>query len=904
MRKNKAQPNLFRKKLPFPKEEALFAIDGSSFIYRAYFAIRSHLSNRKGLPTKAIFGFTSMLLKLLRDWEPQYVVICFDAKGPTFRHKIFKEYKAHRPPMPDDLAVQIPYIKEIAQAFGIPQLEVEGFEADDLIATLATKLGHPVIIVGGDKDLLPLLSPRVVMWDPMKDELIDAEEIQRRFQLPPERLLDVKALAGDTTDNIPGIPGIGEKTALRLVREFGSLEEILQKAPEVPQKRLREKLVSFADQARLSKELVQLETNAPVSLNLEDYRRQEPDIQRLRELFRELEFKKLFKELPPEKTISYENYKIVSNEQELKAVLERLKEAEILAVDLESNSIDPMRGKIVGIALCWNKTEAYYLPLGHEGLESKVDLTKDALKQLKPLLEAPKPKKIGHNIKYDLILLHRHGCTLKGIEGDTMVASYLLDPTKRNHSLDELAEEVFGHQMISYKEVTAKLEKGQSFAFVPLSQAAQYACEDAHVTYLLYTKFWPRLKEESLWELFKTIERPLIKVLAKMEMAGIKLDLPYLRELSQELALALQDLEREIFRLAGEQFNVHSSRQLAYILFEKLKLPKRKKTPKRTAYSTDNEVLEELSVYHELPKLLLEYRALSKLKSTYVDALPPLVNPDTGRLHTSFNQTVTATGRLSSSNPNLQNIPIRGEWGYKMRRAFIPKEGWLFLSADYSQIDLRVLAHYAEDQTLIEAFRRGEDIHRRTAAEIFGIPPELVTPEMRRMAKTINFGIVYGMSPYGLAKELKISHKEAKAFIERYFARYPGVKAYMEKIVIEAREKGYVKTLFGRKRPLPDIRSPNRAAREFAERTAINTPIQGTAADIIKLAMIEIDRALSTKRARMLLQVHDELLFEVPPDELEEICDLVREKMEGIVRLKVPLKVNWATGKNWAEAKA
>ncbi len=900
------QGRLFSRKFPFPVEEALFAIDGSSFIFRAYYAIKGHLSNRKGLPTKAIFGFTQMLMKLLREMDPKYAVICFDAKGPTFRHEIYTDYKANRPPMPDDLAVQLPYIREVAEAFGMPQLEIEGFEADDLIATLATKLGHPVVIVGGDKDLFPLISSRVVMWDPMKDEVIDEETIKERFGLPPEKLLDVRALAGDSIDNIPGVPGIGEKTALKLIREFGSLEAVLENAAKIPQKRLRERLLQYADQARLSRELVKLNTEAPVPLELDFYRRREPDIARLRELFRELDFKKLLKELPAEKTISYEDYEIIRDQKGLKALLEEARQKEILVVDLESDTTDPMRGKIVGLSLCFSPPKAYYLPFGHQGLDAGQQLSPEDLKLLATVLSADRPRKVGHNIKYDLILLKRHGLDLKGLEGDTMVASYLLDPTRRQHGLDELAEEILGHQMISYKEVTAKLKKGESFAFVPLEKAAEYACEDAHVTYLLYEHFWPRLKEESLWPLFETIERPLIEVLARMEMAGIRIDIPYLQELSRDMAARLRELEEKIFRLAGERFNLNSSQQLGFILFEKLKLPKVKKTPKRTAYSTDTEVLEELSLHHELPRLVLAYRTLAKLKSTYVDALPRLVNPETGRLHTSFNQTVTATGRLSSSEPNLQNIPVRGEDGIKIRRAFIPEEGFVFLSADYSQIDLRVLAHYSEDQTLIEAFQRGEDIHRRTAAEIFGLPPEMVTPEMRRMAKTINFGIVYGMSPYGLAKELKIGRREAKAFIERYFERYPGVKAYMERIVAEAREKGYVETLFGRKRPLPDIKSPNRVAREFAERTAINTPIQGTAADIIKLAMIQIDEALRQResRSRMLLQVHDELLFEVPPEELEEIQALVREKMEGVVTLKVPLKVNLAVGRNWAEAKA
>ena len=901
------QRGLFSSAFPFKEGESpLFAIDGSSFIFRAYFAIGGYLSNSKGLPTNAIFGFTQMLLKLLHQWDSQYVVLCFDAKGPTFRHRLYKPYKANRPPMPDDLSVQIPFIKKLAEAFGIAQLEIEGFEGDDLLATLAYKLDHPLVIVGGDKDLLPLVSDKVVIWDPMKDEIISKEDIKRRFGLSPERLLDVRALAGDSVDNIPGVPGIGEKTALRLIKEYGSLEDVLKQANNIKQKRLRERLIEFADQARLSRELVRLNTHAPIPLELDFYRRNPPDITELRKLFRELEFKRLLKELPPEKKLSYKDYYLITNLEDLKELIKEAKSAQALVIDLESNSTDPMRGKIVGIALCFSPPKAYYLPLNHLGPGTNSMLPADALERLRELLEDPGVPKIGHNIKYDLILLKKHGYELYGLSGDTMVASYVLDPTKRSHGLDDLAEEILGHSMISYKEVTAQLHKGQSFEFVPIEKARDYACEDAHVTYLLYQYFWPRLKEEGLWSLYKKIEHPLIEVLARMEMAGIKIDIEYLKELSQDMGKELLSLETKIFELVGERFNLNSSRQLGVILFEKLKLPRVKKTPKKLTYSTDTEVLEVLSDYHELPGLVLRYRTLSKLKSTYVDALPRLVNPDTGRIHTSFNQTVTATGRLSSSDPNLQNIPIRGVEGEKIRRAFIPEDGFVFLSADYSQIDLRVLAHYAGDKTLIEAFRKGEDIHRRTAVEIFGVPQEMVTKEMRRVAKTINFGIVYGMSPYGLAKELKIGHKEAKAFIERYFRHYKGVKAYMKDIISKAREQGYVTTFFGRKRLLPDINSPNRVAREFAERTAINTPIQGTAADIIKLAMISIDQALRQGGfcARMLLQVHDELLFEVPYEELEEIERLVRDKMENVVKLAVPLKVNLAVGESWAEAKA
>ncbi len=894
-----------RKLPPALGKEPLFAIDGSSFIYRAYFAIRGHLSNSKGLPTKAIFGFTQMILKLLKDWGPKYMALCLDAKGPTFRHEVFKEYKANRPVMPEDLAVQLPYIKEIARAFGLTILEIQGFEADDLIATLATKLKHPLVIVGGDKDLFPLVRETVIIWDPVKDTLITDRDIQERFGLPPQRLLDVRALCGDAIDNIPGVPGIGEKTALKLIKEFGSLEKVLARAQEIKQKRLREKLLEHADKARLSWELISLRTDAPIPLDLKAYRLQKRDLNTLRILFRELEFKKLLKELPPQKTLSYEGYHLINQVDELKELLSKAQKAQRMVIDVESTHTNAMQGQLIGLALCFDPHTAYYLPFAHQD-KTLSNVPLKARDLIKPLLADPCLPKIGHNIKYDLIILQRHGLELQGLAGDTMVASYVLNPTRRSHALDELAEEILGHHMISYKEVTSSLSKDENFAAVPLKKVYVYACEDAHVTYLLYEKLWAQMQEEGLLELYQRIEHPLIQVLARMEMAGIRIDVGYLSNLSKQMAQELKSLEGKIYALAGEKFNLNSSVQLGYILFEKIKLPSVKRTKKTRAHSTDTEVLEALSDQHPLPKLILRYRTLAKLKSTYVDALPRLVHPATGRIHTSFNQTITATGRLSSSEPNLQNIPARGQEGPLIRRAFVPEEGFLFLSADYSQIDLRVLAHYSADKNLIEAFRKGEDIHRRTAAEIFGIAAEEVTPDMRRMAKTINFGIVYGMSPYGLAKELKIGHQEAKAFIERYFQRYPGVKKYMEEIVTQAREKGYVTTLFGRKRPLPDINSPNRVAREFAERTAINTPIQGTAADIIKLAMIAIDRLIIQQKlkTRMLLQVHDELLFEVPPEEIEVIQQIVREKMENVVKLAVPLVVNLAVGKNWAEAKA
>ncbi len=885
------------------RNDSLYLIDASSYVFRAYFAITGHLSNRRGLPTKAIYGFTNMVWKVLRERRPTYMALVFDAPGPTFRHEMYEAYKANRPEMPADLIPQLPYIKEIGQALGIPTLEIGGYEADDIIATLARRIDHQVVIISGDKDFLQLVSDRVIIWDPMKDIIYDRKAVESRFGLSPEKLLDVMALTGDSSDNIPGVPGIGEKTAIKLIREFGSLEALLERVEEVSRPRLRKLLKAHAEAARISKELIRLKDNAPVSLDLSHYRLREPDWPRLRELFRELDFTRLLRELPPEKTISYDDYHLVTSEEELKDLVAKARGAAPLVVDLEATDKDPLRAEIVGVALCFSPPKAYYIPVGHKALTSPDQLSFETVKRhLAPLIEDEGVPVVGQNIKYDLILLRRQGIELRGLAGDTMVASYLLDPTRRAHNLDDLAQEYLGHKMISYRELVGK---GGSFADVGLEEAKIYACEDAHVTYLLHEKMWPLLKEHSLWPLFMEVEIPLIYVLAEMEIVGVKIDLVYLRELSREFERRLLELEERIYSLAGEAFNINSTRRLGSILFDKLGLPRLKKTRKKTGYSTDVEVLEELAALHELPRLILEYRTLAKLKSTYVDALPRMVNPLDGRLHTSFNQTVTATGRLSSSEPNLQNIPVRGEEGTKIRRAFVPEEGHLLLSADYSQIDLRVLAHYSQDQTLVEAFARGEDIHARTAMEIFGVPREMVTSEMRRVAKTINFGIVYGMSPYGLAKELKIGRREAAAFIKRYFERYPGVRDYMQQIVAEARERGYVATIFGRKRYLPDINSPNRAAREFAERTAINTPIQGSAADIIKLAMIEIHRSIKKEEmpAKMILQVHDELLFEIPEPQVEDVARRIVELMETVVKLRVPLKVNVSWGKSWAELK-
>jgi len=887
---------------PFKK---LFLIDGSSYIFRAFFAVRG-LSTSKGLPTNAIFGFTSMLLKILKDHKPDGVAVVFDTKAPTFRTELYEAYKANRPEMPDDLAVQIPYIKKIVEAFRIPSLEQEGYEADDLIGTLAKKAdqdGLEVVIVSGDKDLLQLVSAQVTVLDTMKDAQKGLREVKERFGVGPELLPDIMGLAGDSVDNIPGVPGIGEKTAVALIKQFGNLDSLLEKVHEADEtglkKKVKENLIAYKDQALLSRDLATIDTHVPLEIRWDDFHLSLPDEEALRPLFTELEFHKFLQELCAQKTVSYENYHLITEEEEFEQLVANLQKADRFSVDLETTSRDPIIAEVVGLSFSYKPHEAYYIPVGHDypGVPTQLPASR-VLERLKPLLEDDERRKYGQNIKYDYLVLRRQGVRMTGIAFDTMLASYVLDPTKRSHSLEAIAQEYLQHQMITYKEVT---EKGQGFQKVGLQQAMQYSGEDADVTFLLTEILMKRLAEEGLQNLFSQIELPLVEVLAEMELWGVKIDPELLQEVSKELEVRLWDLQKQVFDFVGEEFNINSTQQLGKILFEKLRLPVIKKT--KTGYSTDVGVLQELAKENELPRVVLEYRSLTKLKSTYVDALPKLINPATGRVHTSYNQTVTATGRLSSSNPNLQNIPIRTEDGRRIREAFVPEDNWWMISADYSQIELRILAHLSGDTTLIEAFQRGEDIHARTASEIFDLAPDKVTSEMRREAKVINFGIIYGMSPYGLANELGVEPKVASKYIDGYFNRYQGVKTYLDGILQEAKKKGYVTTLYNRRRYIPEINSPNRAARQFAERTAINTPIQGTAADLIKIAMNRIYRRIRDKnlKAKLIMQVHDELVLEAPANEVEDVEQMVKAEMEGVIAMVVPLKVSVSKGKNWGE---
>jgi DNA polymerase-1 len=887
------------------KKPRLFLIDGSSYIYRAFFAI-PHLSNSKGFPTNAIYGFTNMLLKVVREQEPEYLAIAFDAPGPTFRHEVFGEYKANRPSMPENLRPQIPFIKEIVSALQIPILETEGYEADDLIGSLAKKLeseGMNTVIVSGDKDLMQLVTPQVVMYDPMKDKTYKIPEVQERFGVPPDKVVEVMGLCGDSSDNIPGVPGIGEKTAARLIEQFGSIEELLKNLEKVKNPTLRASLSHYADQARLSRELAALDTQAPLAWDLEKLKPGMPDREKLHRIFKEMEFSKLLKEFAAQPTPEEKEYHLVTEKKDFQELIGNLGRAGAFALDLESTSLEPMKAEIVGFSFSFKPHQAFYIPVGHTYVGAPRQLAqKEVLRALRPLLENPESKKFGQNIKYDYILLAKSGIYLRGIAGDTMIASYLLNPSKHSHSLEELAREHLDHQVITYSDVAGSGAKAIPFSQVSVEKACRYSGEDADLTLLLANLLMPKIEADGFGELFHRVELPLIEVLARMEMEGVKLDLPLLSIMSKEFEVQLQRISQEVYDLAEEDFNINSPQQLGKILFEKLKLPGGKRT--KTGYSTDVEVLTELSKEYPLPARVLEYRSLSKLKSTYVDALPQLVNPATGRIHTSFNQTVTATGRLSSSDPNLQNIPIRSPEGRRIREAFVPEEGSLILSADYSQVELRILAHLSCDTSLIETFQRDEDIHAATAAEIFHVPVEQINPEMRRLAKVINFGIIYGMSAFGLSKELAVPPSVAQAYIANYFQKYHGVRDYIDKSLELARERGYVTTIMNRRRYLPDIGSSNRSVRQFAERIAINAPIQGTAADLIKVAMINIHRRLLEEKCKtkLILQIHDELVFEVPEKELDPIKVMVKEEMEGVVKLYIPLKVDVGVGKNWAKA--
>ncbi|MBD3184938.1 DNA polymerase I [Candidatus Poribacteria bacterium] len=890
-------------------------MDGNAYIYRAFYAIED-LSTSTGIPTNAVFGFTRLLLSLLHDDQPDYIAIAFDSAGPTFRHKEFAEYKADRPKMPDTLSQQLPTIREVVDALNVSVIEVPGYEADDIIGTLAKKAeaqDMEVVIVTGDKDALQLVTPNIKV-NPYsfrgvfeKGFVYDEEKVRSRHGVEPDKITDIMGLMGDKIDNIPGVPGIGKVTAPKLINEFGSLEELLENIDEVKSNSQRKALEEFKDQALLSKRLATIDVDVPLQVNIPDLKVKDYEDEKLLELFLKLEFRQFIKDmdLGRDKVVETK-YHTILDESDLDKLVESLKQVQEFAIDTETTDIDPISAELVGISISYKPHEAYYIPVGHRYMSCPEQIPLETvIKKLMPVLADPKIGKIGQNIKYDIQILRKYGAEIENISYDTMLGSYILNPSARRHSLDNMSLEYFGYEMIPIETLIGKGKNQTTMDSVDLEAASKYACEDADLTLRIKEQQEPGLQKNDLESVFREIELPLIPVLADMELTGIKLDTGYLKEVSTKMDTRLKALTDNIFELAGESFNINSPKQLSYILFEKLGLPPGKRT--KTGYSTNEAELERLSsAGYELPEAVLEYRSLSKLKSTYVDALPASINPETARVHTFFNQAVTETGRLSSSNPNLQNIPVRTEEGREIRRAFIPGgECNLLLAADYSQIELRMLAHLSGDATLVDAFRKDEDIHSRTGSLIFGLPIDQITPEMRRQAKTINFGVIYGMGAFRLARELDIPLKDAKTFIESYFATYSGVKEYFDGIIEFARENGYVTTISGRRRRISEIKSRNRNTREFAERTAINTPVQGSAADMIKMAMIKIADFFKSKKlkSKLLLQVHDELVFEVAEEELDMVNENVIKLMEEAMKLEVPIKVDVGIGKNWLEAK-
>lgn len=931
--------------MPTIAPNPLVLVDGSSYLYRAFHAFPP-LTNSAGEPTGAMYGVLNMLKSLISQVQPSHIAVVFDAKGKTFRDEMFEQYKSHRPPMPDDLRKQIQPLHDIIRALGIPLLVIEGVEADDVIGTLAvaaSKANQKVLISTGDKDMAQLVDDNIMLINTMNNTLLDREAVIEKYGIPPELIIDYLALMGDSADNIPGVAGVGEKTALGLLQGIGSMAEIyanLDKVAELPirgAKKLGDKLLAEKEMADLSYRLATIKTDVALDITPEQLTLGASNNDQLTEYFGRYEFKRWLNEVMngadsitnnnerPTKINHYQatpalaqnnddetlpaiqidrsRYETLLTEADLNRWVEKLKQAKLFALDTETDNLDYMAANLVGISFALENGEAAYLPLQLDYLGAPKTLEKTtALSLLKPVLENPSIQKVGQNFKYDLTIFARNGIDVQGVAFDTMLESYVLNSTGR-HNMDDLAKRYLGHQTIRFEEIAGKGKNQLTFNQIPLEKAAEYAAEDADVTMKLQQVLWEKLsKEPSLEKLFKEMELPLLGVLSRMERRGVLIDSDALFLQSNEIANRLSELEEQAYVLAGQPFNLASTKQLQEILFDKLGLPVIQKTPKG-APSTNEEVLEELAFSHELPKVLVEHRGLSKLKSTYTDKLPQMVNPQTGRVHTSYHQAVTATGRLSSSDPNLQNIPIRNEEGRRIRQAFIAREGFTVVAADYSQIELRIMAHLSQDQGLINAFTQGKDIHRSTAAEIFGVALDEVTSEQRRNAKAINFGLIYGMSAFGLSRQLGIGRADAQSYMDLYFKRYPGVQTFMHDIREKAKAQGYVETLFGRRLYLPDINSSNGMRRKAAERVAINAPMQGTAADIIKRAMIQLDQKLQNDPdIAMIMQVHDELVFEVRSEKVAFYSELIKTHMESAADLVVPLIVDVGQGTNWDEA--
>jgi DNA polymerase-1 len=889
-------------------EKKLFLIDGNSLLYRSYYAIR-RLSNSRGFPTNAIYGFINMLRKIVDQEKPKYLGIVFDTGKPTIRHKVFKEYKAHRKPMPDDLIPQVPVLKKVIKAMNIPLFEFENYEADDVLGSLAKKAAQKKImsvIVTTDKDLLQLVDDCTSVFNPAKEIYLDEAKVKEFFGVSPSQVVDVLSLWGDPSDNIPGVPGIGEKTSKALISQFGTLDNLLRHISEVKNPRLREKIEQNLEQLELSRDLVTLEKGLDVPLNLDDFTVSEPNYSELRALFQELEFTSLLSGLVKKPGDVKKDYKVILETKELKAVIAQVKKAGFISLDTETDSPFPTRAHLVGMSFCTTAGQAFYLPLGHDYPGAPGQIPKNtAFHLLKEVMADPKIKKIGQNIKYDYIVLKREGLPICGIDLDTMVLSYLLEPNWGKHNLEKLALAYLQTQKIPYADIAGKGKNEVTMNAVPVDKVFPYACQDADLAYELSSVLWPQVVEKKLARLYREIELPLIGLLAEMEIWGVKIDREALEGLSADLEKELKRLEKKIYDLSGGEFNINSPQQLAHILFHKINLTPSRKTRVTKRYSTSLDILQELAPLHPLAQYALEYRQMSKLKSTYADSLPLLIDSETGRIHTSYNQTVTATGRLSSSDPNLQNIPTRGELGQRFRQAFVPESGHMLLAADYSQIELRVLAHLSADPALCDTFAKERDIHEETARRVFGEALPHLKDELRRKAKIINFSIIYGTSAFSLAKELGTSTHEAQQFIDRYYAQHPQVRDFLDRTVKEAQEKGFTETIFGRIRQVPELKQKDKVVQQAGRRIALNAPIQGSAADLMKKAMIDIWEEFKKHRlkTKMILQVHDELVFEVPADETRVVENVVREKMEKVSPLSIPLKVHLGWGANWAEAK-
>lgn len=924
-------------------ENPLILVDGSSYLYRAYHAFPP-LTNSAGEPTGAMYGVLNMLRSLIMQYQPSHAAVVFDAKGKTFRDELFEHYKSHRPPMPDDLRAQIEPLHKMVKAMGLPLMAVSGVEADDVIGTLAReaeKMGRPVLISTGDKDMAQLVTPGITLINTMTNTILGPEEVVAKYGVPPELIIDFLALMGDSSDNIPGVPGVGEKTAQALLQGLGGLDTLYAESDKIAgltfrgAKTMAGKLADNKEVAYLSYKLATIKTDVELELGCEQLEVQQPAADELLSLFKQYEFKRWSADVEAGKwlqakgakpaakpketivvdaeeqaeeeavTLSFEHYETVLEESQLVAWIEKLKNAPVFAFDTETDSLDNISANMVGLSFATEPGIAAYVPVAHDYLDAPDQISRErVLELLKPILEDDKALKVGQNLKYDRGILQNYGIELRGIAFDTMLESYILDSVAGRHDMDSLSDRWLKHQTITFEAIAGKGKNQLTFNQIALEEAGRYAAEDADVTLQLHLKMWPKLqKQAGPMNVFQHVEMPLVPVLSRIERNGVKIDPTVLHNHSGELAQRLTELEQKAHELAGEPFNLSSPKQLQTILFEKQGIKPLKKTP-GGAPSTSEEVLEELALDYPLPKVILQYRGLAKLKSTYTDKLPLMINPKTGRVHTSYHQAVAATGRLSSTDPNLQNIPVRNEEGRRIRQAFIAPEDYVIVSADYSQIELRIMAHLSRDKGLLTAFAEGQDIHRATAAEVFGLPLESVTNEQRRSAKAINFGLIYGMSAFGLSRQLNIPRKESQRYMDLYFERYPGVLQYMERTRAQAKEQGYVETLDGRRLYLPDIKSSNAARRAGAERAAINAPMQGTAADIIKRAMIAVDAWLEKEKPRvhMIMQVHDELVFEVHKDDLEAATYKIHELMENSMKLDVPLLVEVGSGENWDQA--